>query len=490
MTVLKFLDETMDNANEEGIRKRLRQMKEDKTSFLLKIKKNYMFSLDTKSKCDLVPFVKITKIADSCLEGVGRDSSLGQTIIEITGSEPDGKSINIHFKLAGQEMENIVNIVDSFRRVFKDDQELKLLLNNTQTKGEESRTALILPAMMATYNYLLQNKTLTHAKFVGMLDEAGVDWLSFVFNGLDLEEQGLLFSRENKEVDNLVQYIFRGEEAMLREREDFLTMMINLDKKESKDQENGPRRIIERLKRSLESSSQLSNWIDAVDAKYPMPRNKMIFRNIISFFTVIVGVGMVVTDVGTDGSFTENMTELQREAMANETQSNCTEKYHETLDNIPNSCPHTSSDSFDCLRNLEAAVVGWQSCFNKEVNRFEEASMWGMMYKVSISHMVIPWVLSLICGVILWRRTNNWCKILEFIPVVAKLKMFYYDLQLNQRKTMEKSVENDEYIKNLKKKNEELEESVTLVIISKSVTSAALNILYLYYTEAKSSIFI
>ena len=452
MKLFNFLDDNVEAGNEETISKNLRQMKEDRTSFKIMMKNNKKISLDTNLRCKLLPLVRITYHAVSILEGEGSDGVLGQTIIEI-----DDTNINICFKLVGQEMEDIVKIEQSFREIFGEHQEPKLLLNEAQAKDEE--TALILPAMIKSYNYL--SMKLSCSEFVEKLNGSGPHWLSLVFNGLDVDEQKKLFSRENKEVKKLLRHI--NESDMIKEREDLITMMIDLDKQENEDPENGPSRVIERLKISLETSDKLTEWFDSVDAKYPMPKSRMWKETIIGFITLVMGLGMFLTDVGTDGSFTDTMRGFQREAMVNGTESNSSKRYYQSLDDITYSCSDISP--LDCLVKLEEALAAWHGNFDKEVNRFEDPKMWGMMFIVSIIHMIIPCVFSLLCGAVLLRRTKKWWTIVEFIPIIAKVKTYYYSLQLNQKKMMPKSTKSDEEIKMLNKKTAELEESATLVNI-------------------------
>ena len=101
------------------------------------------------------------------------------------------------------------------------------------------------------------------------LEEAGE-----VLNTLNADDQVDLFGKEARKhsvskpfsmVETLVKYIAKGGETMVRQREDLITMLISVDEKENDNKATGAARIIEILKGNLESSKQLTDWIESVD---------------------------------------------------------------------------------------------------------------------------------------------------------------------------------------------------------------------------------
>ena len=82
--MLNFLFNSGDVENEAEIRKKKIQIKDDKTSIVLKVKRNVKISLTSQFKSELAQFIKVesffTKtpedgsvLDESGLEGVGRD---------------------------------------------------------------------------------------------------------------------------------------------------------------------------------------------------------------------------------------------------------------------------------------------------------------------------------------------------------------------------------------------------------------------------------
>ena len=469
-----------EKTNNDKIMKKCEEMKEAKTSFLLKIKSHKeMFTAKYLNR--LVPNFKITNLGESSLEGVGRDPllGLGETVMTVEeGNEKDEHNecyISIYFKLDSQKPEKIVDI---FLSLFQEDQKPILLLNSSQEENGESKSILVLPPSKESFDYIMKIDSLKHDSFVGKLSEAGVDWLSFVFNGLDLDTQAKMFGRKaitnnaHGSFQNLIKYITKGGNEMINQRDNLIKMLVELDNKETDKKENGQIRIVKTLKINLESSVELNDWMERVDSKYPIPKTKMWIGIFLAFLSVAAGVGMFSADVGTDWKFTEHMDSLHREFGKNETENNCSEIFDETLEILYKNC-HNRADPFDpsnCSANLKAADVALENCFNKEVNRFEDAAKWRDMFMVSIAHMIIPWVLCLLCGLVLAKRTNNWWKIIELLPMIGKLNMFLCEYRINRLLAKEKTNENEKAIMAEKDKSQDLEKSITLVCLQVFLT--------------------
>ena len=103
--------------------------------------------------------------------------------------------------------------------------------------------------------------------------------------------------------------------------------------------------------------------------------------------------------------------------------------------------------------------------FHKEVDRFSDSNSWYMMFLVSLSHMIIPLVLCIVCGFVLARKKKQWWKIPDLLPALAKVRMFYYDIKLNQLMSEQKSPTNEVRIKKLKEEIEEHQGSITLALL-------------------------
>ena len=299
-------------------------------------------------------------------------------------------------------------------------------------------------------------------------------WLDLLFSRIAVQEQVLMFGKEarrNDESNNfrkLVEIIAKGGETMVRQREDFVTMLVKIDKEENENEkEEGLERVLLIVKNSLETSSQLNAWMESVDTKYPIKTGKM-WTNILKSFSsnVALALGLFFTDFGTDTQFTRSMRTLATRSVENGTEENCTEAFREQLDEIESSCRELSAgfNPTPCSRALEAASVGLKGCFNKEEERYEEGE-WNMIFLISLAHMILPWVMCGLGGLLVAWNTKQWRKMLVLMPVVSKIRLFIFDRQINQLRSKETSKANEEEINKLKEEKSVYEGKVTVALL-------------------------
>ena len=504
-----------DLKNEAHIIDLRNRMKFDNSSFILKIKRNTKITLTTRLKSELSHSFAIKNLyrkasesgcnmCKSGLEVVGRDCSLVDAIIETSSVKQEYKQditgcLDIYFKLKeGHNFKNLANTVQYFEKVvhrsFETDEQptITVVLKTARQKKQPdeddvSRTLLVLPPLKSSLDYLFAYLKLEQHHFVCKLEEAGVYWLGSVFSALNAYDQVDLFGKEARKhslskpfsmVETLVKYIANGGETMVRQREDLITMLITVDEKENIDTDSGAARIIELLKENMESSKQLTDWIESVDSKYPLPAKTKLKRNLLSFFgNIILGFGMFMGDVGTDGLFTYSMINIYQESLINST-NNDNKFFFTNLIKIEKTCRQIPTTSFEsnqpfnqttpfneCLDNLNAASWEVMNSFHNEVDRFSDSNVWYIMFLVSLSHMIIPLVLCIICGFVLARKKKQLWKIPDLLPVWAKIRMFYYDIKLNQLMSEQKSTTNEVCIKELKKEIVEHQGSITLALL-------------------------
>ena len=260
-------------------------IKRDNSGFLFKLETKEKLSLTTTFKTNLIKCIDInalyTKTVDagddvdeSAIECVGRDLDLGlsEIIIEIS-TQKSSSHMEIWFKMVPDHtMENIDAAISFFKSVIRnsfDTDELQtsvLLKNEKETikmeKVATSSTLIVLPAMKSSFEYIFTNLKYENHRFVEKLNDAGVDWLDFVFNRIDVDRQTLLFGKEARKNEgsppffDLIQYIEKGGETMVRQREDLINMLIRVDENENKGKKKGPERIMRTLKKNLDSSRQ------------------------------------------------------------------------------------------------------------------------------------------------------------------------------------------------------------------------------------------
>ena len=270
---------------------------------------------------------------------------------------------------------------------------------------------------------------------------------------------------------------------MVLQREDLLKKMVEVDdRKNENDKENGKTRIIETLKKWLESSHLLTVWIESVENKYPMPRSTKWFKIFLSFCIALAGIFSFVGDFGSDGFFTNSMGKLYTESLQNETlPNNCTETFQRKFDETVNSCRQISGDSgpIKCLKDLQIASVALENCYYREANRFSDSKHWSWMHDICLSHMVIPLLFCAIVGLVLAcqaKETKWWMKMMmtvDTLPVVARIRRFLYERELYQLMSEKKTPENTQAIKDLEEKMKEHQKRATLAFLIEANTEAA-----------------
>ena len=94
---------------------------------------------------------------------------------------------------------------------------------------------------------------------------------------------------------------------MIHLREKFIEMLKRIDKEENKGG-RGEERLIQSIKEALESSPQLTSWIESVKRKYPITKFKVYVLIVSSFFlNIILGWGFPASDFATDWNFVDGM---------------------------------------------------------------------------------------------------------------------------------------------------------------------------------------
>ena len=71
--------------------------------------------------------------------------------------------------------------------------------------------------------------------------------------------------------------------------------------------------------KNLESSSQLTDWMESVETKYPISSTTMVKNIIISMINICLGIGAVAFEFCTDWVFTDNMKSIYKESLGNQT---------------------------------------------------------------------------------------------------------------------------------------------------------------------------
>ena len=257
----------------------------------------------------------------------------------------------------------------------------------------------------------------------------------------------------------LIKFINMGGEPFLQQREELINILISVDKKEHPNT-NDPERVMETLKASMETGQDLSAWLDSCSNQFPKPMPAIVKSIFLSGMGAIAGCLGWAGDIVTDGYFTRAMRNLYQSKIANKP-SNCSAVLEESLDRIIKTCRSVSDDfdAMDCTKNM---VLGVQDskCLMSEENRFASPEKFLQLATISGITMILPIILSLLCGITLaYQRRNIW-KVFAFFPPFARFARFIADWKLNCYLANPK--DNEKKIKGVKKEIAELDETTNL----------------------------
>ena len=255
----------------------------------------------------------------------------------------------------------------------------------------------------------------------------------------------------------------------MRQREELISVLISVDNKEHPDT-NGPERVKETIKVSMETGKELSAWLESCDNKFPKPTSAIAKSNSLSALGAIAGCLGWFGDIYTDGYFTRAMRNLYQSRLADKP-NNCSAVLEESLDKIFKTCRNVS-DGFDpmgCTENLGLAVQD-SKCLMSEENRFENADKFLQISTISWIMITLPIIVSLLCGITLvihaqrkkgWKWWKCW-KVLAFFPPVARIAGLIAEWKLNCYLANPK--DNEMKIKEVKEEIAEHDETINLAM--------------------------
>ena len=259
----------------------------------------------------------------------------------------------------------------------------------------------------------------------------------------------------------LIRFINVGGEPMVRQREELINILIRVDEKEHPGT-NGPEKVKETIKVSMETGKELSAWLESCDNKFPKPTSAIAKSNSLNALGAIAGCLGWVGDIATDGYFTRAMRNLYQSKLADKP-NNCSSVLEESLDKINKTCRNISDDfnPMECTKYLGLAVQD-SKCLMSEENRFENANKFLQISTFSWIMIILPFIVSLLCGITLAIQRRKCWKLLAFFPPVARTAGFIAEWKLNCYLANPK--ENEKKIKEVKKEIEEHDETINLAM--------------------------
>ena len=162
--------------------------------------------------------------------------------------------------------------------------------------------------------------------------DIGLDQLDWLINQASQAIHVNLFGRNGRRqfgsqtpLYKIIKFINTGGETMVKQREQIVDILIEVDKEENPHTDNDGRntRIKETIKMYLESGTDLTQWLQSTSNKFPKQNSEIIKSICISGLSALFGgLGVFAVDTGTDGYFTAAMKNLYEIKLGNRT-NNC-----------------------------------------------------------------------------------------------------------------------------------------------------------------------
>jgi hypothetical protein len=264
----------------------------------------------------------------------------------------------------------------------------------------------------------------------------------------------------------IIHSINNAGDIMVKQREEMIDILVNVDKEENPDTEDGEAitRINEKIKLNLESSADLTQWLEGTRKKFKKLKFNVYKSVCILGSTGIFG-GLVtyVGDIGTDSYFTHAMKSLYESSLANKT-SNCSAVLEERMEwKVFKACRQASAsfNPLNCSNQLDLAVQD-SNCLMSEENRFLNPDTFLQISNFSLMAIILPLIVLILCGVTFAYQRKKWWTVFIFFPPVAKLVGFIAESKLQRCLGEPKSKENEEKIQGLKQEIEEQQEIINL----------------------------
>ena len=288
------------------------------------------------------------------------------------------------------------------------------------------------------------------------------------------ESSDCFFLRTHSSI-SLLQFIINKGTAMLKEREELLTLMVKIDRhRYPNDLKNSEFRVRELLKVGLPPSKGLEECIESLSTRYPWGKDQMWFVRLLSVFkNIIIGWGVYFLDVGTDLNFSMDMFENSKRNFTEELES-CLPLLSILMGKADNICKDSVSAP-NCSSALKHVEQQRKICFETG-KRFDDSYEWKLAGIVSVIHCVVPFLFSFLVFLIFcishkkmkdsnknykYRCYNIFTKmplpfISKFFKTVIEWKL--YSLNTNQDKTEEKEKKKQTLLEEL-----EMQEEITVL---------------------------
>ena len=311
------------------------------------------------------------------------------------------------------------NILTLKKRGLKEKEKYVVNLYENICEKDENSLFLPMPLKEESLDYLFISND--RKKIVDWIEDED-ERISMSWRYFQNENNHALFKQlhitEGSQGQSLAQKV-TANNWMVKEKEEMLDLAVQI---ENNNGEDAMIRVINNLKKGLESSSELTNCINTVKNKYPLPTGKFITMIITSFMiNIIMGFTFYGSDVGSDVHFGKHMEDFYHLSIQDNGTENfeCKDNFYVEVTEINESCKDDSgvlaSEGLFCQENLEEALEIMDDCFFKEYRRFSDPEDWRSMAIISLSHCITPFLMALLVCLIVGTK-GKWYNIpLPFI---------------------------------------------------------------------------
>ena len=219
--------------------------------------------------------------------------------------------------------------------------------------------------------------------------------------------------------------------GLLKEREEILETIKNIEEDISSNNEETQFRIKQEVKSVVASSVGLRDCLKSIGQQFPWSKEKMVFMiSLSAFIYIFMGTALYSLDVYTDVNFSLGMFAQSKRNFTKD-RDICKREFDIEFEKAVFECKNFfhANKCMDSLRNIEK--LG-ENCFENE-ERFRENIMeWNLAGVISAVHYVLPFFMSFLIWIIYeFGRSCGTVEIFNLpLPPLTKFYRFLCDIKL------------------------------------------------------------
>ena len=194
---------------------------------------------------------------------------------------------------------------------------------------------------------------------------------------------------------------------MAKNREEFIQMLVNVDKEmnkpsfrskrigfDLKKNNNNGDRVITLVKEGLHTCPALSTWTTSIESKYVMKKERKMAQYVLSTRVLVLSVSLFCVDFGSDSFITHDFHQYsQTDILDHNRPKNCwtTLDLKTHLQSSLEDCYVTHENSLDmigCVHRQDLNISGiLETCFHQERDRFTP-NEWKVIFYITLAHLI------------------------------------------------------------------------------------------------------